>query len=163
MAPKRKRCNYSETDLLNAVADIKNGASYRSVAQKYSIPVMTLNDKIKGKTPLQKYVPGPCTYLSLDQESKLKEYLLHMSKIGYGIVRRDIPNLVKTILDKAEVEDNYALASGSKFIENKPSRSWVYRFLGRHPEISARTPENLGFQRAHISEQLLRNWFTNFI
>jgi len=162
LAPKRKRCKYSECDLLNAIADIKSGKSFRAASQEYHIPVMTLNDKVKGKTPLQKYVPGPGTFLTPEQEEfKLVEYLLHMSKIRYGVFRKDIPDLVKNILDKAVEEENYVLPSGAKFIDNKPSRTWVYRFLNRHPEISARTPENLGFHRSYISEKLIREWFSN--
>ena len=82
-----------------------------------------------------------------------------MSKIGYGVLKKDIPQLVKSILDKAESEENYVLTSGAKFVDNKPSRTWTYRFLSRHPELSPRTPENLGFQRAYITEDLFRSWF----
>ena len=121
---------------------------------------MTLSDKIRGKTPLAKFKPGPCTYLSEHQETQLVNYLLHMSKIGYGVQRKDIPIIVKKILDEAEA-NGYVLPSGHKFIDNKPSICWVYRFLKRHPQLSARTPENLGFQRAYVSEEMIRNWFKN--
>ena len=36
---------------------------------------------------------------------------------------------------------------------------WVYRCLNRHPDVSARIPENLGHQRTYVTEQSLRNWF----
>ena len=38
-------------------------------------------------------------------------------------------------------------------------KNWVTRFIGRHPEISPRTPQNLGFRRTHITEQRIREWF----
>lgn len=157
MNSKQKRCKYTEEALLNALSEIKSGLSYRKASDKYGIPVTTLSDKNKGKTPLAKYTPGPTTYLSNSQENNLVEYLIHMATIGYGIARKDIPLIVKDILDKAE--DSYTLASGHKFIDNKPSICWVYRFMKRHPELSARTPENLGFQRAYVSEEGIREWF----
>lgn len=160
MAPKRKRCNYTEDNLLSAVAAVKSGSmGYRKASTKYGIPIMTLSDKVKGKTPLKLYKPGPTMYLAEQQEDKLAKYLLHMAQIGYGIPRKDIPNIVKKILDDAD-KDGYVLPSGEKFKDNKPSICWVYRFLGRHPEISARTPENFGFQRAYVNAEQIRNWFT---
>ena len=45
------------------------------------------------------------------------------------------------------------------FKDNKPSMYWVYRCLNRHPDVSARIPENLGHQRTYVTEQSLRNWF----
>lgn len=158
MAPKRKRNNYSQENMLNAIAEVKRGSTLRKSAEKYGVPVMTLSDKIRGKTPITKHRPGPATYLSEHQESQLIKYLLHMARIGYGIARKDIPDVVKTILDKAEA-NGYILPSGQKFIDNKPSVCWVYRFLNRHPHVSARTPENLGFQRAYVSENQIRKWF----
>jgi len=160
MSQKRKRCNYSEEDLLNAISEVKSkNLSYRKAAARYNIPTMTLSDKVKGKTPMHKYTPGPSSYLSQDQEEELINYLLHMAKIGYGVSRKDIPDIVKGILDKAQTTKDYVLPSGNSFVDNKPSRSWIYRFLERHPEVSARTPENLGFQRAYITEESIRNWF----
>ena len=85
-----------------------------------------------------------------------------MAQIGYGVARKDIPNIVKKVLDEAERDNGYVLPTGEKFKDNKPSICWVYRFLSRHPEISARTPENFGFQRAYVDESVIRNWFSGF-
>lgn len=38
----------------------------------------------------------------------------------------------------------------------------MYGFFMRHPELSTRTPENLGFQRAAVSEEVIRSWFKLF-
>ena len=45
---------------------------------------------------------GPRTNLSDDQEWRLVNWLLTMSKIGYGISRMEIPFIVKDLIDKAE-------------------------------------------------------------
>ena len=51
MAPKRKRCNYTEENLLSAISEVKLGLSYRKASANYGIPLMTLSDKVKGRTP----------------------------------------------------------------------------------------------------------------
>ena len=57
--PKRQRKKYSNEDILNGVASIKNGKlSYREASQKYGIPIATLSNKIKGKVPLITEKPG---------------------------------------------------------------------------------------------------------
>lgn len=48
-----------------------------------------------------------------------------------------------------------------KFDGNLPSKTWVYRFLQRHPVLSGRVAENLGLQRAYITEKTMRNWYDN--
>ena len=81
-----------------------------------------------------------------------------MSKIGKGVSKHDIPEIIKSVLDKAE-EEGLLHADSRKFKDNLPSMGWVYSFMKRHPILSARTPENLGFQRAHINEDGVRKWF----
>ena len=119
---------------------------------------MTLNDKIHGRSVITKGVSGPGTYLTSAQETRLVNFLLHMAKSGFGIVRKDILLVVKKILDDC-VSEGYVIPAGKKFVDNKPSNCWIYSFLKRHPEISARTPESLGFQRAYLTEEQIRNWF----
>ena len=101
---------------------------------------------------------GRSHYLTQDQEKRTVAYMLTMSKIGYGISRHELPQVVKSVLDKAEA-DGMVSREERKFKDNLPTIGWVYSFLKRHPELSLRTPENLGFQRAHISEKGIRKWF----
>ena len=81
-----------------------------------------------------------------------------MAKIGYGLTKQDLPHTVKSVLDQAE-KDGYVTDVTQKFKDNLPSTGWIYSFLNRHPNVSARTPENLGFQRAYVSEEGIRKWF----
>lgn len=161
MPPPKKRRNYSNDDLMAAIAEIKSGKSYRQTSTKYNIPVMTLSDKVKNRVPLVSTAPGPPTYLSSSQEDRLIKWLLHMAKIGYPVTRKEIPEIVKKVLDEAE-KNGYVINDNQKFKENRPSPSWVYGFMKRHPHVAARTPENLGFQRANVSEQRIRHWFSDF-
>ena len=72
-------------------------------------------------------------------------------------MRKDIPDIVKQILVKAEA-GGYVITEGHKFNDNRPSNNCIYGFLRRNPEVSVRTPENLGFQRSCVTENSLRNW-----
>ena len=160
MSDKRKKINYTDDDVLQAVASIENGLSFRKASLQYGVPVMTISDKYRKKTPLVNCKPGPQTFLSEHQEQQLVKFLSHSSKIGYGVERKAVRDIVKNILDTAE-KDGYVIDPEKKFQGNKPSICWVYRFLQRHPELSARTPENLGFQRAYVTETSIRKWFDN--
>ena len=47
------RKNYSDEDVINAVASIKNGTlKYREASEMYKVPMSTLCDKIKLTVPL---------------------------------------------------------------------------------------------------------------
>ena len=77
------------------------------------------------------------------------------------MAKKDIPLVVKSVLDKHR---EAVIAVGGdppimKFVDNKPSLFWVYRFIKRWPELTARMPETLGYQRTYIGEAQIRNWF----
>ena len=61
---------------------------------------------------------GPSTFLTNEQEVQLSFWIKSMATIRYGKTKKEIPLIVKEILDKGEVED-------SKFKGNLPSDSWV--------------------------------------
>ena len=81
-----------------------------------------------------------------------------MAKIGYGLTKQDLPLVVKDVLNQAEA-DGLLSVDERKFKNNLPSKGWTYAFLSRHSNLSARRPENLGFQRACITEDAIREWF----
>ena len=72
-------------------------------------------------------------------------------------MKTDLPQTVKCVLDQADREGIVSNTT-AKFVNNLPSTGWVYSFLKRHPIVSSRIPENLGFQRAYIDEKGIRKW-----
>ena len=156
--PKKKNYCYSDECITDALTDIKSGLSIRKASEKYEIPRSTLSDKMLMKVPLNVERPGPSGNLSKEQEEILVNYLITMAKIGYGVPRKDVPIIVKEILDKGEAA-GHIIPENKKFKNNMPSLQWVYNFFRRHSEISARVPENLGFLRARITETAIREWF----
>ena len=145
------------------MAAVKNGKSLGKAAAKHDVPTTTVRDRFHGKYKEGKHVPGPNSVLTPDQEKSISKHLLHMANIGYGVCKKDdIPRLIKEILDKAQNDDPERYREQSaKFKDNMSSTTWVYKYLDRHPELSLRTPENLGHQRAYVSENTIRTWFSN--
>lgn len=69
----------------------------------FGIPVSTITDKKLGNFSLSSW-PGPSCALSVDREEHIVNYLLKMSKIGYGVSKKELPLLVKKTLDAVENE-----------------------------------------------------------
>ena len=109
-------------------------AALRGAASRFDITVTTFRDRYHGKYKEGKHYPGPSPGITTEQESTLSKHMLYMAKIGYGMSNRDVPNLIKEVLNKAENEEpeNY-LVEKRKFKDNKPSENWVYRFLNTFP------------------------------
>ena len=163
MSSTKKKKNYSDSQLINAIAAVKNGSSFNQAAIKFEVLLSTIRDRYYGKYNEGKHKPGPLSALSYEQEEQLKTHLLTMANIGYGVPKKDIALLVKEILDRAEGEDpdNYKLEN-RKFKDNLPSIGWTYRFLARYDELASRIPENLGHQRTAVSESKIKSWFKEF-
>ena len=80
-----------------------------------------------------------------------------MSKIGYGLTKKELREVVKSVLDKADEDreaDNLP-AEAKLFKDNMPSSCWVYRFQKRWPVLSSRVPEKLGHQRTYITRETI--------
>jgi len=95
------------------------------------------------------------------QEERLVRFLLYRSAIGNGCSRNDVRYVVKEVLDKSEADGSTQVGTEKLFPDNLPSKTWVHRFMDRHNNISARTPETLGHMRKNVNEDQLREWFTN--
>ena len=79
---------------------------------------------MNGRVSIDLCKPGPSSFLEPHQEKRLVDYLVEMSKIGCGVTKRKIPELVKEVLDKCELE-GYIIPEHRKFADNKPSTTWV--------------------------------------
>ena len=161
MPPNKSSKKYNEQDLMQAVASIKTKIlTVKQASIKYGVPGTTIKDRLSGRYATTMFKPGMKQKLSHAQEQRLSNFLIYRAKIGSGITRPKIPLIIKQILDSAEIESG-TKPSEPLFHENLPNKSWVHRFIGRHPELSARTPEHLGHMRKCVTEQGLRNWFRN--
>lgn len=154
MGKRNKYRNYSLEDLDNAIQLIQSQAiSIRAASKRFNVPKSTIIDKLNNKSSLRAR-SGPSPVLSESEENQLVEWLINMAKIGYGQTRQQLLLTVKKILDH----------DGRKtpFKNNLPGKDWFYAFLKRHPEITNRTPQKLGKERAKITWQKIVWWFQDF-
>ncbi|XP_076089920.1 uncharacterized protein LOC143061944 [Mytilus galloprovincialis] len=150
MGKRNKYRNYALEDIKNAVQMVESKAmSIRSASRQYNVPKTTIIDKLNGISSLQaRSGPSPVLF------DICFHWVIDMAKIGYGQTRQQLLYTVKTILDH----------DGRKtpFKDNLPGKDWLYAFMKRHPEISTRTPQKLGKERAVISWQKIKWWFEDF-
>ncbi|KAL5015099.1 hypothetical protein ScPMuIL_009369 [Solemya velum] len=90
----------------------------------------------------------------LEEENQLAQWVIDMAKIGYGRTRQEVLTTVKKILDGDK--------RNNPFKDNRPGKDWYYAFMKRHPEISERSPIQLGKERAVLSKETVGRWFDDF-
>ena len=93
---------------------------------EFNVPCTSLKDRVSGRV-CDGCSMGPKRYLSFAEESKLVEFIIICSKMGYGKTRQDVMKLVDSCLVKKE----YLKRKSSKF-----SNGWWVRFLQRWPWLS---------------------------
>ena len=82
MVPKQKQTKYDPEVLEEAVMAVRNKTiSLRAVAKHYKITVTTLSDKVHGSLPIQRV---QVTLLTEEEERRLSEWILAMSRCGFG-------------------------------------------------------------------------------
>ena len=95
MAKATKDAKWSIQDLQAAVSDVHDKKiSIRTAAAAHGIPKSTLYDYAVGKIEVGSRC-GPDTVLTVAEEDKIVEYIMHMSRIGYGRTKEDVANIVR--------------------------------------------------------------------
>ena len=148
---KSKRRQYDPGLVDNVAGLIRSGSiSIRRAAEVYGIPRSTLHDRVQGKYN-GNTKSGAKPVLTEAEEKRLADWIILMSKIGYGRTRKELVLTVKRILD----DDGRP----NPFKNNKPGKDWLKGFFKRHPQLSIRTTLQLGKERAIISPEKVTKWF----
>ncbi|GFN99800.1 tigger transposable element-derived protein 6-like protein [Plakobranchus ocellatus] len=148
---KSRKTKHDPIEMLKAVESVKTKRlSLRAASRAFGIPASTLSDKCSGRMPIE---PMHFTLLSTTEEERLKIYILDMARCGFGLTTEEVRATAKALVDlrRPPPADNANL--------NLPSSSWVYRFFGRHQELTLRTPQSLGKERALVTPAAIANWF----
>ena len=140
---------YTQETLERAIELVRNKVmSLNGASKAFDIPYATLGDKVRGRRPVK---APPKTVLSSEDEKKLVDWLLELSKRGFGRTREDLKDIVKKILDDRKAT--------TVFTNNRPGKDWMQAFFKRHPEVAERTSQALGKERAVVSKESLQAWF----
>jgi len=85
MEPKKKpKFRYDDNQMVDAIAAVTNGdMSKKAAAKQFGVPRSTLQDKIAGRTPINRKM-GKDPFLSAVQESEIVEwvYIMGFSKLS---------------------------------------------------------------------------------
>ena len=124
--------------------------SIRKASNEFGIPLATLHDKLTGKRPVIAYAQ---TLLTPEEEVKLAKWLIELAKRGFGKTGDEVRQIAKQILNTRNCT--------SKSKTEMPTSSWLYNFFKRHPELTLRTPQSLGKERALVTIKAIEKWFND--
>ena len=114
-------------------------------------PLGTLQSKLKCGLSVD-VRSGPSPILTNEEEKVLVEWVVNMTRIGYGRTRDQLTMMVKAILDKD--------GRPNPFKDNRPGKFWLRAFMKRHPELTVRKSQTLGISRAiSCTPKVLDEWF----
>ena len=111
---------YNAAALDTAIVGVHTGMSICRVAAMCGVLRMTLQDKVKGKTPIE-MKKGPKPYLTEEIEDKIEDWLLEMARISYGQTCRDVLNKVQELVTKHNIPN--------PFPDGKPTMKWHRLFM----------------------------------
>uniref|UniRef100_A0A336M977 CSON012225 protein n=1 Tax=Culicoides sonorensis TaxID=179676 RepID=A0A336M977_CULSO len=146
--PARK---YSNEDLKAAIGEIKKGGKINNVAAHYNIPKATLYKKVQAGIDSRLSMGPPKAFTSAEEESLVK-WIIVCSQRGHPRCGTDVRLAAKKILT--------AFPRPTRFKNNFPSRKWFSEFVKRHPVLKVRKPAPLSSASACVSEENLRNWWS---
>lgn len=141
---------YDPGDMEKAVNEVKGGRSMRDASKAFRVPYATLHSRVKGTYSLN-IRPGPSSVLAFDEEKKLVNWIIHLSKCGFPVTKEQLLDTVQAIVVKTKKE--------TPFKDGRPGRHWYKAFLKRNHELTERMSQNLTKRRANITEQALEGWF----
>ena len=121
---KHRRKQWSAESMKAATDLVKSGGGLREAARLCNVPVETLQRRATGQVS-EDCRPGPPTVLTDEEETKLADYLLQMSAMGFGLTREDVMAMAFSIAEKT--------GKRHLFTGGCAGRGWYDGFMRRHP------------------------------
>lgn len=133
--------SYTEGDVLNALADLKEGVALATAATRNGVPRNTLRGRLEGAQP-SRYAHIDEQRLTAVQEEHLELWILRQEALGYAPTHAQVRAIANGVL---RVGDNKPLGKrwSSHFVKRHPA---VQTKLGRRTDwerINAATPNNI--------------------
>lgn len=152
---KTEKNSWDPEKLKIALSEIKKGRKIREVARAFIIPESTIRKQMKAENPGATRL-GRKAVFSPEVEAELKEYVLTLAKLFYGLTPSELRRLAFKYAEQYNM--NHAFSS-EKHIAGK---DWLYGFLRRNPEIKLRQPEGTSINRiASFNSESTKKFFAN--
>lgn len=132
---------YTTENLQRALQAIRDeGRKIREVGRCFSIPESTLRKKLLETRPIPTRL-GRKAVFSKELETELKEYILILAKLFYGVTPTELRRLVFRYAEEKKIRHNFNKQKGLA------GKDWLYGFLKRNPEVALRQPEGTSLNR----------------
>ena len=149
---KKVERQYTTEDVRQALNALDEGYTLREAAGNFGVAKSTLFAKLKHFSTID-CRKGPSTVLSADEEDLIVKWILYCSEHGFPVTKTHLLNCVQKFLI-----DN---CRKNPFKSSRPGKHWFNGFMRRHSHLRQRIAQNLTSTRASVTEEDLRQWFSN--
>nr|CAH7731547.1 unnamed protein product [Callosobruchus chinensis] len=152
---KTEKCAWDPEKLKKALNEIRNGSKIREVGRAFNIPESTLRKQMRAENPGEARL-GRKAVFSPVIESQLKEYVLTLAKLFYGLTPKELSRLA------FKYAEEHKIIHGFPSNKQAAGKDWLYGFLRRNPEIKLRQPEGTSINRiASFNSESTKKFFAN--
>ncbi|KAL1454561.1 hypothetical protein WDU94_010785 [Cyamophila willieti] len=96
-----------------------NTLSLNKAASQFNVPKSTVSKKLRGKT-IQGRQMGPKPVLTVEEETRLENWIVNKAKIGFPMNPDDVKDAVQNVIK----ETNWP----SPFKDDRPGEKWLALF-----------------------------------
>lgn len=143
--------SYTKETLERAMEEVKSGiiTAYKA-SQKYGIPMMTLNYRIRGMRGKKSNTQGRSTVIPLEMENELASGIRTMEKWGWGLSRKEIFRIVGDYVRRNRLK--------TPFKDGVPGEDWFLGFTKRH-NFSIKKPQSVEYARKKSMDPFIINGY----
>ncbi|XP_071944741.1 uncharacterized protein [Antedon mediterranea] len=128
---------WNKQSMQEAYEAVKAGSlSLRAAAKQYGVPKTTLQRRLSGKVDVTSSA-SRATVLTASEETELKNYILHMESVGFGLTLDDVCRLAYQMMELT------GRPSPFNKLKQKAGYDWFCGYRERHPDLSLRKPEGI--------------------
>jgi len=128
---------YTENDVQNALADLRNGGALATAATCHGVPRTTLRDRLNGARSCRDAHDDE-QRLSTVQEERLERWILRQEALGYAPTHAQVRAIASGILKQGG--------------DNKPlGKKWIRHFLKRHPAVKTKLGRRTDWERINTA------------
>ncbi|KAK0231463.1 hypothetical protein IW262DRAFT_1344268 [Armillaria fumosa] len=141
----------TEERLAEAEAALRQGEckTYRQASERFNVPYFTLRRRCRDEAAPKTKAHLAQLLLPPASEEILVDWIKFLSATGHPVNKRTIRPKVQTLMKEL----------GRNIPDSSPSKSWIRRFLDRHPELKLGRGSGLDPKRAKAFKTFQQKFF----